>query len=268
MHESMMWLFSMCLILGSVVGLLAGLLGIGGGLLVVPALVWLLPQAGIAPSMLMHIALATSLASIVMTSMASARNHFRLGNVDFSVVKVLALKGIIVGGLSGSVVAELVPAQYLPKVFAVIVLLLALQMMLSLRVTHSRPLPSALASAAGGCVIGLLSSLAGIGGGSLTVPYLSYFGVEMRRAIGSASLVGFLIAVSGMIGFIFAGVGSADLPAYSVGYVYLPALVGIAATSMITTRYGAALVTRLPTATLKKMFAILLFIISIKMFLS
>ena len=267
MHESVMWLFSMCLILGSVVGLLAGLLGIGGGLLVVPALVWLLPQVGIEPSMLMHIALATSLASIVMTSMASARNHFRLGNVDLSVVKVLA-PGIIIGGLSGSVVAELVPAQYLPKVFAVIVLLLALQMMLSLRVTHARPLPSALASAVGGGVIGLLSSLAGIGGGSLTVPYLSYFGVEMRRAIGSASLVGFLIAISGMIGFIFAGVGSANLPAYSVGYVYLPALVGIAATSMITSCYGAALVTRLPTATLKKLFAVLLLIISIKMFLS
>ena len=102
MHESVMWLFSMCLILGSVVGLLAGLLGIGGGLLVVPTLVWLLPQVGIEPSMLMHIALATSLASIVMTAMASARNHFRLGNVDLSVVKVLA-PGIIVGGLSGSV---------------------------------------------------------------------------------------------------------------------------------------------------------------------
>lgn len=233
----------------------------------VPALVWLLPQVGVAPSMLMHIALATSLASIVMTSTASARNHFRLGNIDFSVIKVLA-PGIIIGGLSGSVVAELIPSQYLPKVFAVIALLLALQMMLSLRVTHSRSLPSPLASAAGGGVIGLLSSLAGIGGGSLTVPYLSYFGVEMRRAIGSSSLVGLLIAISGMVGFIFAGVGSADLPTYSVGYVYLPALVGIAATSMITTRYGAALVTRLPTATLKKMFAVLLFIISIKMFMS
>ena len=107
MHESVIWLVSMCLILGAVVGLLAGLLGIGGGLLVVPALVWLLPQAGIEPAMLMHIALATSLASIVMTSMATARTHFRLGNVDFSVVKVLA-SGIIIGGLGGSEVPEVV----------------------------------------------------------------------------------------------------------------------------------------------------------------
>lgn len=267
MHETVLWLFAMCLILGAVVGLLAGLLGIGGGLLVVPALVWLLPSVGIESSMVMHIALATSLASIVMTSAASARNHFKLSNIDFSVVKILA-PGIIIGGLGGSLVAELVPSHYLPKIFAVIVLCLALQMLLSLRIINERPFPSTLRCAAGGSFIGLLSSLAGIGGGSLTVPYLTYYGIEMRRAIGSSSLVGFLIAISGMCGFIFSGVGTASLPSYSLGYVYLPALFGIAMTSMITTRYGAALVSRLPTATLKKIFAVLLFVISIKMFMS
>ncbi|WP_318465046.1 sulfite exporter TauE/SafE family protein [Photobacterium leiognathi] len=267
MYETTLWLFGMCLLLGSVVGLLAGLLGIGGGLLVVPALVWLLPKAGIASHLVMHIALATSLASIVMTSMASARNHFKLGNIDFSVVKFLA-PGIIAGGLSGSVVAEIIPSHYLPKVFAVIVLCLAIQMLLSMKVVNDKPLPSSPVCAVSGGVIGLISSLAGIGGGSLTVPYLSYFGVEMRRAIGTSSLVGLLIAISGMIGFIYAGVGSESLPKYSVGYVYLPALIGIAATSMIATRYGAALVSRLPTPTLKKLFAVLLLVISIKMFLT
>lgn len=267
MYETTLWLFSMCLLLGSVVGLLASLLGIGGGLLVVPALVWLLPKAGIASHLVMHITLATSLASTVMTSMASARNHFKLGNIDFSVVKILT-PGLIVGGLSGSVVAEIIPSHYLPKIFAGIVLCLAIQMLLSMKVINNKPLPNSLACVSSGSIIGLISSLAGIGGGSLTVPYLSYYGIEMRRAIGTSSLVALLIAVSGMIGFIYAGVGSEALPAFSIGYVYLPALFGIAATSMIATRYGAALVSRLPTSTLKKLFAVLLLVISIKMFLS
>jgi len=116
-------------------------------------------------------------------------------------------------------------------------------------------------------VIGVVSSLAGIGGGSLTVPYLSWHGVEMRRAIGCASLSGALIAVAGMMGFIAAGIGDETLPAMSIGYVYLPALMGIVMTSMITTRYGAALVSRLPTMTLKKIFAVFLLFISAEMFL-
>ncbi|MEJ2765467.1 sulfite exporter TauE/SafE family protein [Photobacterium sp. MCCC 1A19761] len=266
MTESTLWLFAMCLGLGGCVGLLAGLLGIGGGLVVVPALVWLLPQAGIDAGLVMHIALATSLASIVLTSGASARNHLRLGNVDFTIVKSLA-PGVIVGGGCGSVIAELVPTALLPKIFAVIVLLLALQMLMSMRVTSPRPLPGRLATVCSGGMIGVVSSLAGIGGGSLTVPYLSAHGVEMRRAIGSASLSGALIAVAGMVGFIAAGVGDEALPSLSLGYVYLPALAGIVITSMVTTRYGAALVSQLPTATLKKIFAVFLLCISIKMFL-
>ncbi|GAB3525659.1 sulfite exporter TauE/SafE family protein [Photobacterium alginatilyticum] len=266
MIDNALWLFAMCLVLGSGVGLLAGLLGIGGGLVVVPALVWLLPRAGVGSELVMHIALATSLASIVLTSGSSARNHIRLGNVDFSIVKTLA-PGVIIGGLGGSVIAELVPTALLPKIFAVIVLLLALQMLASMRFTSMRPLPGPMATVCSGGVIGVVSSLAGIGGGSLTVPYLSLHGVEMRRAIGSASLSGALIAVAGMAGFITAGIGDETLPPMSIGYVYLPALLGIVMTSMLTTRYGAALVSRLPTMTLKKIFAVFLLFISLEMFL-
>ncbi|PSU46072.1 hypothetical protein C9J12_19630 [Photobacterium frigidiphilum] len=266
MLEGTLWLFAMCLLLGSVVGLFAGLLGIGGGLLVVPALVWLLPLAGIDNSLVMHMALATSLASIVLTSGASARNHLKLGNIDFSIVKSMA-PGIVLGGLGGSVIAEMVPTELLPKIFATIVLLLALQMLLSMRMTSQRPIPSSIACACSGGVIGVISSLAGIGGGSLTVPYLSWHGVEMRRAIGCASLSGAIIAVAGMVGFIFSGLNETALPPMSIGYVYLPALIGIVSTSVITTRYGAALVSRLPTMTLKKIFAVFLLFIGSKMFL-
>lgn len=264
-YSNEIWLFAVCLGLGAVVGVLAGLLGIGGGLVVVPALVWLLPLAGIGPTLVMHIALATSLASIVLTSGASARNHFRLGNIDVSIVRSLA-PGVILGGLGGSVVAEMVPSHMLPKIFAVIVLLLGLQMLASMRFSSQRPLPGGVRLFGSGGLIGVVSSLAGIGGGSLTVPYLSWHGVEMRRAIGCASFSGALIAIAGMAGFIAAGVGDQNLPLFSIGYVYLPALLGIVLTSMYTTRFGAAWVSRLPTPVLKKIFAIFLLFVSVKMF--
>ncbi|WP_243734665.1 sulfite exporter TauE/SafE family protein [Photobacterium lutimaris] len=266
LYANELWVFACCLALGGVVGILAGLLGIGGGLLVVPALVWLLPQAGIDDNLVMHIALGTSLASIVLTSGSSARNHFRLGNVDLAIVRRLA-PGVVLGGLGGSFVAELVPSSMLPKIFAIIVLLLATQMLLSLRFSSQRDLPGGMGTFCSGGMIGVVSSLAGIGGGSLTVPYLNWHGVEMRRAIGCASFSGALIAIAGMSGFVLAGVGEQTLPAMSLGYVYLPALLGIVLVSMQTTRFGAAWVSYLPTPVLKKIFAVFLLFISIKMFM-
>ncbi|MDD1794134.1 sulfite exporter TauE/SafE family protein [Enterovibrio makurazakiensis] len=268
MIEATLWLFGACLVLGSCVGLLAGLLGIGGGLLVVPALSVLLPWAGISASLVMPMALATSLASIVMTSASSAYTHYRLGNVQPAVVKTL-LPGVLLGGLMGSAIADRLPTEYLPKVFGVIVLFLALQMALSLRVKPAKPLPGPARNVVSGGLIGMVASLAGIGGGSLTVPYLNYYGVEMRRAIGSASLCGVFLALSGMTGFIFFGLTQTEtLPRFSVGYVYLPALIGIVGTSVFTTRYGARLASRLPTPTIKRVFAVFLLLVGASMFIS
>lgn len=254
------------LILGSVVGVLAGLLGIGGGLVVVPALLWLLPAAGISTNLVMHIALATSLTTIILTSGSSAFNHLRLGNVDMFVVKWL-MPGVVVGGLAGSFIAEAIPTQYLIKVFGIIVLGLAIQMLMSLKSSNSRPMPAAGTTLGYGGLIGVTSSLAGIGGGSLTVPFLSRHGVEMRKAIGSSSVCGSFIAIAGMTGFVVHGLEASGLPEYSIGYVYLPALFGIAATSVLTTRVGAKLATRLPTAVLKKIFAVFLLFVAGKMLL-
>ncbi|WP_281545655.1 sulfite exporter TauE/SafE family protein [Grimontia sp. SpTr1] len=268
MLEATLWLFGVCLAVGGVVGLLAGLLGIGGGLIVVPALSVLLPWAGISSNLVMPMALATSLASIVITSSSSAYTHYRLGNVQPSIIKTL-LPGILLGGLLGSAIADRMPTEYLPKVFGIIVLLLALQMALSLRIKSARPLPSPLGSMTSGTAIGMIASLAGIGGGSLTVPYLNYHGVEMRKAIGSASLCGVFLALSGVIGFIFFGLTQPEtLPPYSVGYVYLPALIGIVVTSVMTTRYGARLATRLPTPIIKRVFAVFLLLVGASMFFS
>ncbi len=267
MVENALWLFGMCVILGCIVGTLAGLLGIGGGLVVVPALSWLLPHAGIAPDLVMHIALATSLTTIVLTASSSSINHMKLGNVDFSIIKPLA-PGIILGALGGSMVAEWVPISLLPKIFAGIVLLLALQMLLSIKVVATnRQLPKPTICFFSGGVIGLIASLAGIAGGSLTVTFLSWCGVEMRRAIGTASVCGVLIGLFGMIGFILTGTTAQNLPQWSIGYIYLPALIGIVSTSIFTTRFGAKLATNLPTPTLKKIFAVFLLLVSAKMFL-
>lgn len=254
-------LLVLMLILGSFVGVMAGLLGIGGGLIVVPALLILLPQAGIDAAISMNIALATSLATIIVTSGSSALNHLKLGNVDMFVIKWL-MPGVVIGGFIGANIAEWIPADYLPKVFGVIVLCLALQMLLSMKIITQRSMPASGLTAFYGSLIGLVSSLAGIGGGSLTVPFLNRHGVEMRKAVGSSSVCGCVLAISGMIGFILNGYSADNLPAYSLGYVYLPALAAIASTSMLTTRVGAKLATSLPTTVLKKIFALFLMFVA------
>jgi uncharacterized protein len=254
------------LMLGAVVGILAGLLGIGGGLQVVPALVFLLPSVGIDPSRVMQFALATSLSTIILTSGSSAFNHLKLGNVDMYVVKWL-IPGVIAGGLVGSTIAEWIPAQYLPKVFAVIVFLLALQMLFSLRASRVRSMPNRGVTLLSGTVIGSVASLAGIGGGALTVPFLNRYGVEMRKAIGTSSVCGSIIAISGMVGFIWHGSHVDNLPPYSLGYVYLPALLFISVTSVFTTQYGAKLATVLPTQVLKRLFALFLMMVAVTMYI-
>ncbi len=257
-------LLVMLFLIGGIVGIMAGLLGIGGGIIVVPVLLWLLPEAGIGADNIMHIALATSLSTIIVTSASSVSNHLKKGNVDLFVIKWL-IPGIILGGFLGAYVAELVPADSLPKIFGVILLGLALQMFLSVKTTKARHMPGKVCTALSGVLIGTVATLAGIGGGSLTVPFLSRFGVEMRKAIGSASACGFMVAVSGMIGFVLNGAGEENLPDYSLGYVYLPAMFAIVAASMFTTRIGVSLTTRLPTRLLKKVFAVFLLFVAGKM---
>lgn len=259
-------LFVSLLLLGSVVGVMAGLLGIGGGLVVVPALLFLLPVAGIPANVVMQIALATSLATIIITSASSALNHLKLGNVDIFVVKWL-MPGVVIGGFLGSSIADWIPNQYLPKVFGIIVLMLAIQMLSSIHSTAQREMPGTLVTLLCGSGIGMVSSLAGIGGGSLSVPFLNRHGVEMRKAVGSSSVCGCVIAISGMLGFILHGYKVDNLPQYSLGYVYLPALIAIASTSMLTTRIGARLATRMPTARLKKIFAVFLMFVAVTMLL-
>ncbi|NQY34641.1 MAG: sulfite exporter TauE/SafE family protein [Alteromonadaceae bacterium] len=266
-------IFITCLVLGSVVGFLAGLLGIGGGLIIVPVLVYLLPQFGISPNEVMPIALATSLASIVMTSASAAYAHHKNQNIPWSLTKQLLLT-ISVGALVGAIVADLLSTSALTNFFGFAVMLLATYMIYSIRVKKvelpsenesSERLPSNMILKVIGLFTGVVASLMGIAGGAILIPTLSYWGVPLRQTIGTATVCGMLVACFGSAGYIYTGFGKASLPQWSLGYVYLPALVGIITTSLIFAPIGVKFATRLPVSTLKTFFAGFLIIVAIKM---
>ena len=259
--------FISCLILGLFIGFLAGLFGIGGGLIIVPALVYLFPMVGVPPEYLMSTALGTSFATIVITAFSSAQRHHKLGNVDFSIAKVLLPSIMISVFLCGLLISGL-DAQVAKKLFAVMVVYMAGKMIFSLKkLSKIRPLTKQSMVVAGG-IIGALSSIAGIGGGGFIVPFLNGRGVEMKTAIGTSSFCGACLGLAGMFSFIASGWSVPDLPELSLGYVYLPALVGITLTSFFTSKLGATAANSLPVPILKKGFACLLLVMAVKIFLS
>ncbi|MDR5172380.1 sulfite exporter TauE/SafE family protein [Methylobacillus flagellatus] len=256
--------FLLYFIAGAGAGVLSGLLGVGGGTVIVPILVVIFTSLAFPPQHIMHIALGTSLATIIVTSISSARAHHKKQNVHWSAVKLIA-PGIVIGTLLGAVLAGQLDTVILKVIFAVFVLLIATQMVLNFTPAAHRQLPSKAGTLGMGGVIGVLSSLVGIGGGSLSVPFLIYCNFNARYAIGTSSAIGLPIAVAGTLGFVVTGLAEGNLPAYSLGYVYLPAFAGIALASMLTAPFGAYLAHRLPVPVLKKLFALLLYVVGIKM---
>jgi len=252
------------LILGAVAGVLAGLLGVGGGLLIVPVLVWLYVQQGVEPGIITHLAIGTSLATIVPTAIASARAHHGHGAVRWELVWRLA-PGVMIGALAGATLAEFLGSDALRRVFGVFEIALALYMLIGVRPAPHRPLPGTASLTAGGGVIGLVSALLGIGGGTLTVPYLVWFNVAVRHAIGTASAVGLPIALAGAAGFMIHGWQAHGLPAWSAGYIHGPALLGIAIASFLTAPLGARLTHTLPVPLVRRLFALLLMGLGIRM---
>ncbi len=251
------------LLVGAIAGLLAGLLGIGGGLILVPALLALLPLAGVAPSELMPMALGSSLAAIVLTAAASTRAHAARDAVDWVLFRRLA-PTVAFGALLAGTIASQLGSRSLTFLFAGFALLLALRTALSKVVTGTRQQPPALAWAGFGGGIGMLSGLVGIGGGSLTVPLLLHYGQPITRAVATSAAVGLPIAVFGTAGYIIAG-WSFLLPAGSTGFVYWPAVVAITVASWLTAPIGARLAHRWPPARLRNVFAAFLAIIGLRL---
>lgn len=253
------------LALGVITGFSAGLLGIGGGLVMVPALTVMFAAQNLVPvSETLHLALGTSMATIIFTAISSARTHHQHNAVLWSVFRSFT-PGILFGTGIGTLFAASIPTRPLAIFFAFFVVLIALQMALNFKPKPTRQLPGNLGMAITGVVIGTVSSLVAIGGGALTVPFLSWCNVRVQNAIGTSAAVGLPIAVGGTLGYIFNGWSVADLPAGSLGFVYLPALAVLVITSMLTAPFGARMAHRLPVATLKKAFAGVLVLLSAKM---
>ncbi|MBN7826575.1 sulfite exporter TauE/SafE family protein [Bowmanella dokdonensis] len=256
-----------CVLLGAFAGYMAGLLGIGGGLVIVPALVYLMQvQMGWSLDIVMPMAVATSLSTIIFTGCSSFVTHYRLGNLDMRIFVTCSM-GIALGAVFGAQLAAHMPAEILKRIFATLVLLLALRMAFGKNPTSDARLsePKLLGI---GLVTGSLSSLLGIGGGALLVPALVWFRISMKIAIGCAAACGMVIALFGSASFAWAGWDHDELPVWSLGYVYLPATAAIVSTSMLTANLGARMSHSLPTRTLKKIFAGFLILVSLRMFLS
>ena len=256
--------FASCLVLGALVGFLAGLLGIGGGLIIVPALVYLLAQLGISIEVIMPMALATSLATIVVTSASAAFAHHKNENIPWQLTKPLMVV-VAIGALIGAFIADLLSAKALTTFFASTVILLATYMLFSIRSTSTRSMPSNKILQFIGLITGTIASLMGIAGGAILVPVLSYFGLALRNSIGVATACGAMVALFGSAGYIITGMQQTGLPQWSLGYIYLPALLGLVLTSSFFAPMGVKLATKLPVTTLKKIFATFLIIVAIKM---
>lgn len=259
----MIWIVGY-LVLGAVAGFFAGLLGVGGGAIMVPVLALMFAAQGFPQEHLMHLALGTSMAAIVFTSISSLRAHHRHGAVQWPIVRAIA-PGILLGTFLGAQLASVVPTRPLAIFFTVFMSYVALQMLANIKPKPARQLPGTPGMLLVGGGIGAVSALVAIGGGSLSVPFMTWCNVKMHHAIGTSAAIGFPIAVAGTLGYLVGGVGGSGLPGGSFGYIYLPALAACVAASMLTAPLGAKAAHRLPVATLKKIFAGVILLLLAKM---
>ncbi|NMM76163.1 hypothetical protein B2J86_08450 [Acidovorax sp. SRB_14] len=244
--------------LGLTTGFLAGLLGIGGGMLLVPFLTYLLGLQQVAPGLAVKMAIATSMATIMFTSISSVRAHHRRGAVRWDLVWRLA-PGIVAGGMLASLgVFALLKGSFLALFFGLFVSFSAFQMFVDRKPAPTRQMPGAGGQVAAGGVIGFLSGLVGAGGGFVSVPFMAWCNVPIHHAVATSAALGFPIALSNVVGYVVAGQSVPGLPPASFGYVWLPALGVIASCSVLTAPLGARAAHRLPVKQLKRVFASLL----------
>jgi uncharacterized membrane protein YfcA len=257
------WLLTY-LALGSVVGFFAGLFGIGGGGIMVPVLTTVFALQGMPPALIVHAALATSLAAIITTSISSLRAHHQLGAVNWPIVRGIT-PGILLGSFSATFIAAYLSSLFLAIFFVLFMSYVALQMLLNIKPRPGRKLPGTFGLTFAGLVIGAISSLVAIGGGTMTVPFLTWCNVKIQTAIGTSAAVGLPIAIAGTLGYFISGLNTSGMPAWSMGFVYLPAVLLISLMSAISAPLGAKLAHRLPVVALKKLFAGLLLLLALKM---
>ena len=251
--------------LGLVTGFLAGLLGIGGGMIMVPFISAILSGRGVEPGLAVKMAIATSMATIIFTSVSSVRAHHKKGAVRWDIVKALA-PGIVLGAMVASLgVFALLKGASLYFVFAAFVAFSGSQMFLDKKPAPARQLPGTAGLLGAGGVIGALSGLVGAGGGFVSVPFMTWCNVAIHNAVATSAALGFPIALANVVGYVIAGQGLQGVPPYSFGYLWLPALVVIASCSVLMAPLGARAAHALPVKKLKRAFAVVLFTLAIYM---
>lgn len=249
------------LLLGAFVGTLAGLLGVGGGLIIVPVLAAIFTAQGVSTNILMQLALGTSLASIIFTSISSVYSHHKHSAVIWSIALKLS-PAILIGAWCGAFLASHLSSDLLKPVFAIFELMVAAYMLWGNHVSQHQESPSLINTSISGGVIGFISSLVGIGGGTMSVPWLMWYGSSIHKAIATSAALGFPIALSASLSYLFAGWNNPHLPEYSTGFISLPALGGIILSSLFFAPLGASLAHRLEVKKLKKYFALLLIVLA------
>ncbi|AKX58808.1 hypothetical protein AKN88_01830 [Thiopseudomonas alkaliphila] len=252
------------LVIGALAGFAAGLFGVGGGTIIVPLLFIVFTQMGYDPAVIMHLALGTSLATIIVTSISSFMAHNKKGGVIWPVFKNLA-PGMALGCFFGAGIAGWLSAVYLQLIVGVFLLWVAYTMFSGANkvVDTSRSLPSTAAQVGAGAGIGIASAIFGIGGGSLTVPYLTRYGVVMQKAVGTSAACGLPIAIAGALGFVYFGIQEQITVPNTLGYVHIYAFLGISIMSFFTAKVGAKVAHALSPSVLKKCFAVLLVLVGV-----
>ena len=251
-------------LLGAFAGFVAGLFGVGGGLTLVPLLYMLFAAQDFPPQHVMHLALGTSMATIVFTSISSMRAHHSHAAVRWDIVRSMA-PGLMLGTLAGSFIASSVPTRPLATIFTAVVYYASLQMMLDFKPKPSRNLPGRVGLLLAGAFIGGVSSLVSAGGGFMSIPFMVWSNVAIHQAVGTSSALGFPIAIAGVVGYLFSGWHAAHLPPYAVGYIYLPAFVGVVLMSFLLAPFGAKMAHKLPVKQLKRAFGGFLALLASKM---
>ena len=252
------------LIGGGFSGILAGLLGVGGGIIIIPLLVWLLPYENVPAEAIMHVAVASSLAVVVGTSLSSIRAHHHHHGVQWSVVCTM-LAGLVGGAVLGALVADYLSSHTLQMLFSLFLLIIAYRMLFTVPVLSRGQLPSLPGLLGVGSFSGMLSTMVGIGGGTLLVPFFNRCGIEMRKAVATSSVCTFPIALTAVISYMIVGPHQEGLPVYSTGYVYWIPVIGLMIPSMLCAPLGARLAHKIPALKLRRIFGIFVFLVSLDM---
>ena len=255
------------LVLGVVVGFFAGLLGIGGGGIMVPVLTAYFLYKNVPVDYVVHMALGTSMASIIVTSASSLYAHHNHQGILWNVVKSM-VPGVLIGTFIATYVATHISSHALAIFFAMFMTYVSIQMFLNAQPKPTRTIPGKASLTSVGAGIGAVSAVVAIGGGSLTVPYLAWHNVHIKKAIGTSAAIGFPIAIAGTFGYLINGWSSSFKQDYLFGFIYLPAVLLISLMSYFTAPLGAKLAHRLPVSALKKVFAVFLLVLGIKMLVS